>query len=530
MDAAGMRAALAAAPRDSKVRDLIEPVPGGKKLLAELDAARALAATQDMRVTPMLTYAISRFKIDASLKPVRTFVEFVQAWERKPITTTGQLPEFLDYLEMFVEANGAVSDKSSVDELEADSEGQVVLAAPEHAEAVRLMTVHAAKGLEFKHVHVARASSTWFPSAYDAPLFDFPRELRRMPAITGADDKAIHRQEELRLFYVATTRARDSLTLWANTARGKKPDDPPDFLRSMKSWAPAGSWRQRVVEPEFSIAAAAAAIAHPPRMQPWFELPPHPEQAFHLSARAIEIYKLCPLRFKIQREWRLPSEPGPALLFGSVMHDVLRSYYEAQRLGRSFSLEELLAVFEAALADKTFDDGYQRELYRSQGRDQLRRFWEQQRASTTDVIATECSFKLEIGGTRVNGRIDLLERIEGQRARVVDYKTGVPKDQEDADDSLQLSLYALAAEREWGLVPEVLVFLNMETGVAVETRRTREELRAVEEQVRGVAERIQNGDFGPRPGQHCRWCGYRALCPATEQRVYTIDKAVGVNG
>ena len=528
IDPAALRAVLAAAPRESKIADIVADVPGCRRLLDELEAARSFARSQEMRIAAMLTYAIRAFHIDPALRPVRVFVDFVQAWLRKPITRTQQLPEFLDNLEMYVEAGGAVSEKSSVDELEADSEGQIVLAVPEHSDAVSLMTVHAAKGLEFQQVHVVRASSNWFPSGYDAPLFDFPRELRRMPAISGADDKTIHRQEELRLFYVALTRARDSLTLWGNLARGKNPEDPPEFLRSMKACAPPGAWRQRVREPEFSMAAAAATVSHPPRMEPWFGLPARPDHTMHLSASAIERYKLCPLRFKIERDWKLPAEPGAALLFGAAMHDVLRSYHEALRLGRRLPLEELLGAFDAVLAEKSFDDGYQRELYRAQGQHQLSRFWAQQ-TSPAEVVATECSFKLEIAGTRVNGRIDLIERIEGRRARIVDYKTGAAKDKKDADESLQLSLYALAAEQAFDLIPEVLVFFNLETGAGVETSRTREQLRAAEEQVRAVAERIQAGAFEPKPGQHCRWCAYRSLCPATEQRLYTIQKAVGVN-
>jgi DNA helicase-2/ATP-dependent DNA helicase PcrA len=476
----------------------------------------------------VVTYAISRFQVDTSLKPVRTFVEFVQAWQRKPITASGTLAEFLDYVEMFGEANGAVSDKSSTDELEADSDGQIVLAEPEHDDAVRLMTVHAAKGLEFKHVHVIRASSNWFPSGYDAPLFDFPRELRRLPMVGAGDDKAVHQQEELRLFYVAMTRARDSLNMWANTARGKHPDNPPEFLRSLKAAAPIGSWRQRIVEPEFAISAAAAP--QPLRMQEWFALPPRPERLLDLSATAIESYQRCPLQFKIARDWQLPSEPGAALMFGSAMHEVLRSYYEALRLGRRLTVEETLAAFKAALAEKTFDDDYQRELYRKQGVQQLGRFCEQQPDGITDVVATERGFTLEIGGTRISGRVDLLERIAGRGVRVVDYKTGSPKTQEDADESLQLSLYAIAVERVWELIPEALVFFNLETGAAIETRRTREQLREVEEQVRGVSEHIAAGEFAAKPGRHCRWCAYQTLCPATEQRVYTIQKAgVGVN-
>ena len=62
--------------------------------------------------------------------------------------------------------------------------------------------------------------------------------------------------------------------------------------------------------------------------------------------------------------------------------------------------------------------------------------------------------------------MDRVDRIGGGEVVIVDYKTGKPKTQEDADDSLQLSIYALAA-RHMGLTAASLVFVNLENCTAV---------------------------------------------------------------
>ncbi len=66
------------------------------------------------------------------------------------------------------------------------------------------------------------------------------------------------------------------------------------------------------------------------------------------------------------------------------------------------------------------------------------------------MLETERRFKVEIGGARVKGRFDRVDRIASGEVAVIDFKTGKAKTQDDADESLQLSVYALAAQKELG--------------------------------------------------------------------------------
>ena len=134
-------------------------------------------------------------------KYVNQLVQFVKDWE--PKSETRGLPEFLEYLDYFEQAGGTLS-------LEDDAPG----------DAVQLMTVHGAKGLEFPHVFLLRVNSGAFPARNRSPLFEFPDRLMKEELPEGD----FHIQEERRLFYVAVTRAEERLTITTVTEKkGKVP-------------------------------------------------------------------------------------------------------------------------------------------------------------------------------------------------------------------------------------------------------------------------------------------------------------------
>ncbi len=141
-------------------------------------------------------------------KYVNQLARFMKDWE--PKSETGGLAEFLEYLDYFQQAGGTLS-------LEDDAPG----------DAVQLMTVHGAKGLEFPHVFLLRVNFNAFPARNRAPLFEFPDRLMKEELPEGD----FHIQEERRLFYVALTRAQDRLTITSLTEKkGKVPVFIEDLL------------------------------------------------------------------------------------------------------------------------------------------------------------------------------------------------------------------------------------------------------------------------------------------------------------
>jgi DNA helicase-2/ATP-dependent DNA helicase PcrA len=236
-----------------------------------------------------------------------------------------------------------------------------------------------------------------------------------------------------------------------------------------------------------------------------------------LSASALQSYKICPLRFKLEREWRIPSDPSAALQYGASIHRVLHTYFESVRMGRRLSEAEVLEQFRNDLAGTGIADGYQHDLYEQQGVAQLKEFLAA--AIAPEILHTEERFSIKIGVTSLVGRIDRMDRAGDGRVTVVDYKTGKPKSQEEADESLQLSIYALAARDKWGYVVDRLVLHNLDGNTAIATCRNSAQLDEAKLEVESIAEQIAAGKFVPKSGLHCASCAYRMLCPKTEKHI-----------
>jgi ATP-dependent exoDNAse (exonuclease V) beta subunit len=509
---AELRAAMRAQRRDElDLAGILRTLAGGATVLQQVEEIHREIEKEGVRADQALKRVVHHFTLSNS-PPLQAFVKFVETWQGKAIIESGSPAEFLDYFNYFVEARGMVT------------------LPPSTSDAVQLLTAHSAKGLEFRHVAILRTTSPWFPSTYREPLVAFPAELRRS-GIASFDDKTLHEQEERRLFYVAMTRAKDSLAIYAHQGRGKRDPKPTQFLREFmirpaykESWCTRSATAVQdtlFAEEEQKIALQQSNVAG------WLLMDPAANFAPGLSASAIEIYEQCPLRFKLEREWHLPREVSAALHYGAAMHGVLRTFYDAQLYGREIRDEELLEQFRSALGDARIADRYQYELYLRQGIEQLRQFLDCARsAARPDVIETERTFELLMEGTKLRGRVDRVDRTGADTVCVVDYKTGKPKSQEEADESLQLSLYALAAREAFGKRADCMVFFNLENSTAILTTRTDAQLDEARLRVLKAAHCIEQGEFGPKPSYQCRLCPYRNLCPATEKAIHVPEKKV----
>lgn len=486
----------------------MDRVEGGAEVLAAVQRAREEIRQRDAKGRAALEIIVRQFALDATSPILQAALYFVQQWELKKINQTTDIEELVDYLEYFREATGVIP-----------------LQANENENAVRLMTVHGAKGLEFPHVFILRANSPSFPASFKETLVAFPRELRDQDSVTVADDKTLHNQEERRLFYVAMTRARDSLRIYAREGKGKIDKTPPGFIRELMGNRSAATWFRALpaegAQATLDMAAAASGL-YPNESQAtlWFEMPVLEGLHRRLSASAVDTYERCGLRFKLERDWRIPAKPAAAMQYGAAIHRVLKTYFDSIRLGRPRTEEELIELFRLDLASSKIQERYQHELYEKQGLSQLREFLASVRSmDASQVLQTEESFEIKIGETSVVGRIDRIDRRPDGTVAIVDYKTGKARDQEDADESLQLSLYAIAAEEKWGYKVGALIFHNLEQNVPVITSRTALELVAARDRVTKAAAGIAGNVFKAKTGMHCNFCAFRSLCPEKEKRI-----------
>ena len=519
VDPEQLRSALRAIAKDSKdgvtvsLASVLGGVAGGQAVLDCVARAREDVRRKNAKAHEALRIIGREFKLDLRSPVLQAALEFAAGWEQKKTTKTRELSEWIEYLGYFREACGVIP-----------------MAAKEDEDAVRLTTAHGAKGLEFAHVFVLRATSGSFPLGYRENLVEFPRELRDPDSAVAGDDKTLNDQEERRLFYVAMTRAKDSLHIYGKQGIGRD-KTPAGLMREMMGNAGLQPWlRVRAAlpsQPELLELAAGVDVRYPEgsRLPAWLELPPIAGLNARLSASAVETYETCPLQFKFEREWKLSQRVHAAMQYGAAMHRVLLTYYQSRRLDRTKSDEELLALFRDDLESAGIQDEYQRGLYLKQGVEQLQDFLAAARTGQVpEVLHTEEWFDVQIAGSKVTGRIDRIDKTPDGSVVIVDYKTGKARSQEDADESLQLSVYAMAAEQKWGYRVSGLVFHNLEGNLPVISRRTEFQLEEARERVAAVARGIAEGNFRPKPEYHCNFCAFRGLCPAKEKRAPRVTR------
>ncbi len=514
VDLSELHAKLSSAARGTKVATVLENVSGGPELTRVLQVFSDQHGTEGTDLVHAIYAASDLLGIDRNGIELTRFLDFTRKWLGSRLCATGALSEFLEFLDLYREGGGTLAlsapERPEEEFANASHENRA-----EDRDTVKLLTVHAAKGLEFKNVFVLRVVSPSFPTNYKETLFEFPRELSPGNYRIDKADDQIHREEERRLFYVAITRARDTLTLYGKKRASKKKEAeiPPTYLREL---ADDQSIKHAIsVRDPISVQREEVTLETPA----WVTLAAESVKGkIELSASAIEAYATCPMKFALQKRWRLPEEPSAALQYGAAMHTALKDFYEAASRGVDRTADETVEIFLREFEQAKIDEDLQRKLYERQGEEQLRQFIALRALEPKpQVLCTEKAIRFPIEDVVINGRIDRIDRLEGGGVLVLDYKTGAPRNTLDAVNSIQLGLYWLAAELDGHRV-ERAAFYNLEDNTTDETESVKKE--KIYDKVIEVAEGIRNAHFAPNPGFHCRNCGYRSLCPATAEKVF----------
>ena len=445
---------------------------------------------------------------------VKRLPEFVKAWE--PRSETRGLPEFVEYLEYFDQAGGTISLDENVP-----------------GDAVQLMTVHGAKGLEFSHVFVLRVNKNKFPQPERSHVFEFPARLMK----EGAPEEHFHHQEERRLYYVALTRAQDRLTITSLAERKAK---VPPFIEDILM--DPGIKRRDVLQLAPKVAPVPAAATDdkgagimqnplfaPPgglpkifsRIADWAETfhPPSPEP-LQLHPSAVQSYRSCPQRYLFSSLWSLQEGPKATLTFGRVIHATIRRMMAEFKKGNRLPFDEVQRIFEAEWSAVGFEDDYQEGEYKKDGLEQLRVFHQTVLEQPLLVLELEKNFELPVENNVIlKGRIDQVNSLGRSDVEIVDYKTGKAKKDADAKKDLQLSIYAIATKEVFEWNPVRLVFHYLQDNQRQETARDAKQLDQALRVVQETAADIRAGEFSAKPGFICRNCAYKPICPAHEEAI-----------
>ncbi|MEV5612050.1 ATP-dependent DNA helicase [Streptomyces sp. NPDC052225] len=452
-------------------------------------------------------------------------------------------------------------------------------------DAVRLMTAHRSKGLEWRLVVVAGVQEGLWP------------DLRRRGSLLEADrigrdglaeplTPGALLSEERRLFYVAATRARERLVVTAVKAPADDGDQPSRFLtelgvepkdvtgrprRPLSVAALVAELRATTVDPRVSDALREAAArrlarlaalsdddgrplvpsAHPYRWWGMYEpteskVPLRDrDKPVVLSGSALDqLANTCSLQWFLGREVKADAPATAAQGFGNVVH-VLADEVASGRTPADLDvlMERLDSVWDALAFDAPWKSAQEKENARAA----LERFlqWHVMDRTGRTPVASEHDFDvtLEAGSyeVRIRGSMDRVERDAEGRAYVVDFKTG--KQAPTAADVArhpQLAVYQLAVRE--GAVDEPFDGVRPEPGGAelVQLRQgapkkdggeTLPKVQAQEplegewvgELLATAAGKVLDERFAPTAGQHCTHCAFRASCSARPEGRHVVE-------
>jgi ATP-dependent helicase/nuclease subunit A len=439
------------------------------------------------------------------------------------------------------------------------------VAEEEGADAVRLLTIHAAKGLEFKVVVVADAGRDRAPPPSDEilALSDGRFGFRVADPITSERKgafayeavrearKAEERAERLRLYYVAMTRAADRLIVSGAIDPARAADETTPIgwvlerLAARQEIEAAGTdpveleregarvlvrVDRFVAEPEPETAAppvledgqlalfeAGGGATLPPLVPPLPPLGEIPAPPLHrvrrLSFSALALFERCSYRYYAERIAGMkPSDerlaaPGTTGLAATEVGDAVHRLLELVNLREPLPPDDLAGLVRGWYPAATDDEVDRMASF-------VASYCESElaaRVASLEGVRTERPFAFVHDGVLLNGRLDVLQ-LDRDRALVLDYKTnsleeGTPEEIVESDYRLQRLVYALACFRAGAREVEVVYHFLERPDAVVATVFSVDQLVELEAELSAAIARINAGDFRPSPDEFtCAGC------------------------
>ncbi|MEJ0021146.1 MAG: ATP-dependent DNA helicase [Candidatus Doudnabacteria bacterium] len=333
-------------------------------------------------------------------------------------------------------------------EIEAGDQGTLSASPEMGPEAVKVMTIHSAKGLEFGCVFIVNMVDQRFPSRDRKEQIELPDSL--VKEILPEGDA--HLMEERRLLYVGATRAKQYLFLtWADDYGGTAQKKPSSFLVELGLEKPFE--RSKPSGEVFFIKQPALPILKP-------EYQVQVPETFDFSQ--ISTFKKCPLEYKYKYIYKLPLPGAAALSFGQTMHNTLKKFLTHVVQLNTFSQQDLFGqkqtgiqipkketlvrFYSESWVDDWYPDKINKQAYRADGLKYLDKFYEKFCNDPKLPKYLEQSFRLKLGEYKFKGRIDRADANSDGSIDIIDYKTGEPRVKLEQVDRDQLLIYQWAAE------------------------------------------------------------------------------------
>lgn len=360
-------------------------------------------------------------------------------------------------------------------------------------DAVNIMTIHQAKGLEFPIVFVPALIDRRFPARSEKELWYIPDDLFEQARYEGRED------DERRLFYVAMTRARELLVLsWFNKYQSGGNARVSRFISDLAKICD----RQHLKKSgECSPLVCLKSDTDKPLLDTDFS--------------ELFTFNECPYKFYLRYVCGFQPPIAPALNYGKLLHHAVAELARYSKGRKSPSLADVEQVLSNDFYLPCAGPIKYQELYRAAQR-RLQNYVKNYGQELVRTIEPERHFDVPLELARVRGRIDLLLQAEEGGTldvELVDFKTAAERPP-SVQHQNQLRLYAEAV-RALGMNPVRLIIhdLDADNGGRISVEDDEEKVATFRYELRKWIEDISRHKFSTkRVSVRCRNCDFKIFC------------------
>ncbi|MFA6301119.1 MAG: ATP-dependent DNA helicase [Candidatus Paceibacterota bacterium] len=390
---------------------------------------------------------------------------------------------------------------------------------PEIIEGVSLMTAHGSKGREFEHVYVINATRKSWESrtggnSISLPIYQHDGDIN----------------DERRLFYVAMTRAKNSLNIsFARTDNDGREHEESEFVKEID-----GAYKKEENMKNFeekNIEKLSSFMNFEKRSASLFD-PEYLRQLFFkrgLNVSALNNYLDCPKKYLYKNLIRIPDIYSPSLMFGSAVDFALNNFFEkSKKEAKILPKKILLEEFRKGLARFNLSEKDE-EKFSKRGNKALAEYFDEYSKEWAYKVDTqfhvERDFKLDNKETlKISGTLDKIEYLDGPpspKINIIDHKTGKTfsekTKEQKADYERQLIFYNFLlldyAKKDFKVNKSVLDFVEKNKKGKFEQHSlevTKNHLENLKKEINLCAEEVLSMEFLKKGcnKKDCEWCQF----------------------
>jgi DNA helicase-2/ATP-dependent DNA helicase PcrA len=366
-------------------------------------------------------------------------------------------------------------------------------------DAVRIMTVHQAKGLQWPTVFIPQLVRNRFPSIGSRGRT--PWHLIPAAAFKNAERYKGTEADERRLFYVAITRAQKFLHMtWAPTEGNSHAQRPSGFLDEVRESIYVKRRRQEYAARSRLSAQPKASVAN-----------------VRLSFSDMKYFLECPYQFKLRILYGFNAPLAEALGYGKSLHDALAEVHSRALHGEAVDPAEAGALVERHLR-APYAYPALREKLAAAAKRVIEAYIRKNEHEFSKVEFSEKPIEIALGdGVSVVGRIDLVRRLDTGEVTIVDLKSSDRVQREEITES-QLHVYALGYQELTGRRADYVETYELDHQKQIRRPVGDEFMEDVKRDVHAAAKALRANSLGAKPERKtCGRCDYCNLCSAAVQ-------------